>query len=168
MGTMLTTKLLQGIWDGTITVLPDGQKGPVAEALMRIVSVPTVSLASRMSLGGVRLLPESTELLPGASLGDVLVEELGIEVPYGAIVVLEDESAAPAGEVDDGRLRILIERALLDVVLPADSRRTAAGPAAADRLVFRDHGLNRRFFPGLVQDASPGGQGPGLEQRAAG
>jgi hypothetical protein len=168
MGTMLTTKLLQGIWDGTISVLPGGKQGPVADALTRIVSVPTVSLACRMSLGGVRLLPESTELLPGASLGDVLVEELGIEVPYGAIVVLEDASAAASGEVDAGRLRMLIERALLDVVLPADGRRAPAGPAAAERLVFRDHGLNTRFFPGLAQDASPGGQGPGLEQRAAG
>ncbi len=170
---MLKTKLLQGIWDGTISILPDGAKGPLAEALTRIVSVPTVSLASRGPLGGVRLLPESTELLAGVSLGDVLVEELGIEVPYGAIVVIEEAGADRAGGIDPARLRLLIERALLDVVLPAGGAE-AAPPEAdhpeglAERLAFRDQGLNRRFFPGLGPDAAQAGQDPSLAQRAAG
>lgn len=172
MGTMLKRKLIEGIWNGTIAALPAGQKGRIAHAIGQIVDVPTVCLTPADDIGGIRLLPESIELMPDVTLGDMLAEELGVDVPYGAIVVFEDGAAAVSEVADTLRLRGLIEQALLDIVLPSQAARAkAAGrltegeKAASAKLRFRDHGLNDRFF---ARTSSGVPAEPPIEQRAAG
>ncbi|TGD61878.1 hypothetical protein EYC08_17570 [Tabrizicola sp. WMC-M-20] len=36
------------------------------------------------------VLLDSTELMPGVAAGDVVAEELGIEVPYGSVIVIDN------------------------------------------------------------------------------
>ncbi len=164
---MLRNRLLEGIWSGSITARPASDPGPISRAVAEIVKIPTISLTGTTRLAGLRMLPESTELLPGLSLGDVLAEELGLDVPYGAIVIFEAENDVEP--IDTAQLRTLVEWALLEVLMPVRSGSGTPGASAREigsvaRALFQDESLNARFFP---PSHFPGPEAE-IEQRAAG
>ena len=116
-------ELLQLIWQNA--VMP--AQSPVADRFARLIGamVPTnvVHLVAAAPMSGPAVYTDETEVMPGVSLGDVLAEELGLDVPYGTIVVVESQAAHAAGRGADGcegelsqRLGAVVGRILLDIV----------------------------------------------------
>lgn len=141
--------VLEGIWNGSIVALPPGRKGRIAQMIAGIAPVATVCLTSSGPLEEFHVLPEAVELMPGASLGDVIAEELGIEVPYGALVVLEHVSDQAVEPIDIHQVECVLDRVLHDLLVASGGAREAAKKPAAVRPAtagFRDGGLNERFF----------------------
>lgn len=156
-----------------MSVLPDLETSRTAGLIRQILPIRLVCLVSSRPDAKPQLLPESVELMPGITLGDVLVEELGIEVPYGALVLVETQRSLSTGLEDDPYIGCEDSLALLDIVrtFGADDAVPEAGPARAmpvDRMGagFRDRVLNDRFFRGglgLLDE-----RGRRSNQRAAG
>ncbi len=149
---MVRKSLLESIWDGSITALPAGADCRIAREITRLVRVPVLSLGASRPMGDLRVWPEALELMPGVTLGDVLAEELGLDVPYGALVVVEATEGAAAGRMDLREIEALIDRAMQHFVVSpeAGAARSAAeageGQLFTPRGLFRDPGLNARFF----------------------
>jgi hypothetical protein len=103
---------------------------------------------------------ESAELLPGASLGDVLAEELGIDIPHDAVVLIEPVASAEAEEISGHALgqqlgHILVELASTGhspLIRPEAFAVTGAEPArVGSRPMVRDYvrivtDIDRRGF----------------------
>lgn len=139
--------LLEQIWSGAVTVWRDGEKGEIARGISALLPVETICLANAGPHRAPRVLPEATELLPGLSLGDVLAEELGLTVPFGAVVVFE-EVAEDAGQSQSGdEIWDEATRALQYVGRDGTRPKGAPVPPAG----FRDDGLNARFFGGQTR-----------------
>lgn len=86
---MRVHNLLSQIWDGSIELRNNDELSPLARALSSLLTVPTVSLTTQSLTTEPEAIVEWTELMPGASLGDILYEELGFNVPRGAIILVE-------------------------------------------------------------------------------
>ncbi len=136
--------LLEQIWSGAVTVWRDGEKGEIARGVSTLLAVETICLANAEPHRAPRVLPEATELLPGLSLGDVLAEELGVTVPFGAVVVFEEvaETSDPSQSGDE----IWDEATKVLQYVGRDGAN--AGAAKVPSAGFRDDGLNARFFGG--------------------
>ncbi|WP_146194463.1 MULTISPECIES: hypothetical protein [unclassified Thioclava] len=91
---MKSNNLLAQIWEGSVKQVSAGAGSQGSLVAAALLPAQTVVLRSTHKEASLLVLPESEELLPGISLGDVLVEELGIEVPYGSLVVIEPANAA--------------------------------------------------------------------------
>lgn len=139
--------LLEQIWSDAIEVRAPDEMSPLARLLEALLTVPTVALVCHG--GGTRpyAMMEGVDLLPGASLGDVLAEELGAYVPRDAVVLVEPVGFADAESVSGHELgqelgRILMELASVgaspliraDAICPTvpDSMRAALRPMARD------------------------------------
>lgn len=87
--------------------------------LAELLPVRVVCLTAICELGETRVLSDETELEPALSLGDVLAEELSLDIPYGTLVVIEpaggrgEEDAA--GTLSD-RLGEIVGEVLLGVI----------------------------------------------------
>ncbi len=116
---MRNGELLEMIWRGDIVSSDSDAARRMARVLGTLVPLPIICLSARTGVDRSLLLLEETELMPGLPLGDVLAEELGIDVPYGAMVVIGGADLA-AGRAADGDLShaagLLVGEALLDAV----------------------------------------------------
>ncbi|MGE4326594.1 MAG: hypothetical protein AB7E21_10860 [Pseudodonghicola sp.] len=144
---MREERLLEQIWGDAIEYRAPADMSPLAKLLSALLTVPTVALVSHAGVARAHALMESAELLPGASLGDVLVEELGIDIPHDAVVLIEPVASAEAEEVSGNALgqdlgHILIELASTGhsplirpeafAVAGAETGRAASRPIARD------------------------------------
>ncbi len=103
---MVRKDLLTSIWSGHIQVCVGEDRSPLAVLLDGVLSVPTVSLTLSDGLERPTAFADSTELLPGVQLGDVLAEELGFDIPVNSIILIEPAhlaGAATFSEADLGR-----------------------------------------------------------------
>jgi hypothetical protein len=115
------TAILEQIWGGQISVLDDKTYSPLAGLLKSLVDTPVIVLASSCSRYPVAL-SDSSELMPGVCLGDVLDEELGCYVPEGAVILVEpveftkkqDFSGRQLGEMLGNLLLGLLKKEALD------------------------------------------------------
>ncbi|WP_102223643.1 hypothetical protein [Acidimangrovimonas sediminis] len=151
--------LLEQIWNGSVSAWPTGEKGDIARGIAALLPVQTVCVDNAAPHGVPRVLPEATELLPGLTLGDVLAEELGIEVPFGALVVFETVVNAAVIGSSEHDIGCTSDEVLRHIVSGLDGRASLAPAAARSEakqrnLGFRDDGLNARFF-GAGRRASP-------------
>lgn len=111
--------LLELVWRGAITSSV-GQRAQRLERLLgELLPVRAICLTASVELGETRVMTDETELEPALSLGDVLAEELSLEVPYGTLVVIE--SARGRGKADDlgalsERLGEIVGEVLLGVI----------------------------------------------------
>lgn len=161
---MQKDRLLEQIWEGAITVRsPDGMS-PLARLLGALLTVPLVTLVGED--GGARplALMETDELLPGASLGDVLAEELGLDVPRDAVVLIEPVAFADARSFSGRALGEELGRILADIAACADL--PAAGPepvrvAGADALRPMRRVLTRDFAR-ILPEPERGGRQDGM------
>ncbi|MEI4472033.1 hypothetical protein [Frigidibacter sp. MR17.24] len=86
---MQSAALLEEIWTGNLR--PAGSDATAELAAMLDAFLPVRLLAlDHHCLARPLLLPDSAELLPDLPLGDVLVEEMGLEVPTGTLVLVAD------------------------------------------------------------------------------
>ncbi|TMV85816.1 hypothetical protein FGG78_20440 [Thioclava sp. BHET1] len=111
-----------------------------------LLPVRTITLRSAVAIGGICVLPESTELMPGLSLGDVLAEELDLSVPYGVLIVIEESADLVDGEIGDHQIDGLLERVMEELGAAGAPDLAAARLPVAPFAGFRDHRLNARFF----------------------
>ncbi len=97
-------ELLEMIWSGALELRGRDTMSPLARLLDALLVVPTVTLVSKAGSHRPVALAEGSELLPGAPLGDILAEELGIHVPHDAVVLVEPVEMADTSEVSAAEL----------------------------------------------------------------
>ena len=151
---MKVNALLEQIWGGAVSAWKSGEKGDIARGIAALLPVETICLSNAAPHLAPRILPESTELSPGLCLGDVLAEELGLTVPFGAVIVFEEVGNTPEVPVRDDEMLYEATEALRHV---AKGWRDTPSARAADQRqspVFRDDGLNARFFGAFQQAES--------------
>lgn len=110
---------LELIWRGDISPATGQGARRITRALAALLPLRIVTLVAASRLDRSLLIPAETELLPDLPLGDVLAEELGIDVPDGSLVVIGDAALLSGPLHDDDlsyELGILIAEALLGVV----------------------------------------------------
>lgn len=83
-------KLLELIWQGTVKPSKGARATRLAGLLTELLPVNTVCLTAACDLAETRVLTDETELEPALPIGDVLAEEMGLDVPYGTLVVIEN------------------------------------------------------------------------------
>jgi len=88
---MQNTKLLESIWKGDVFAAKSGKCQEVARLLGLILPLRTVPLSAKSGVSRSCIVSENIELLPEIHLGDVLAEELGADVPFGAMIVIFKE-----------------------------------------------------------------------------
>ncbi|MAY89027.1 MAG: hypothetical protein CML02_20175 [Pseudooceanicola sp.] len=86
---------LELIWTGAFKALPASETVRLRRVLGAMVPVRPVFLAASSGVDRIEVLPDELELMPALPLGDVIVEELGIDVPYGALLVACDTDTLP-------------------------------------------------------------------------
>lgn len=156
---MKRNALLEQIWSGAVTLFDAGTPGEIARGVMALLPVRTISLKNAGCHPLPRILNESEELLPGLTLGDVLSEELGIDVPYGALVVFEEVAEVSEGEGKTSA-DVILGHLVPGTAEPApaperDARDKARRSAAELAACFRDGGLNEQFFGPRARLKSP-------------
>lgn len=161
---MIGRDLLEMIWRGAVTPARGADCGRLARMFRALVPVQAVLLSAECGIDRVAVLKEEIELMPLLPLGDVIVEELSTDVPYGALVILR-EAPAQRLEASDADLSydlgLIVGETLLAVLrsgLFPMARETDAlycMAASFDRLVeasgFRHLGVvPERFREGLA------------------
>lgn len=92
--------LLELIWQGGLRPAEGPGAARMTRLLRALLPVRTICLTAAAGIDRTRVLTEDSELMPALPLGDVLAEELGLEVPYGVLVVIDDEGQLPSGADD--------------------------------------------------------------------
>lgn len=160
---MTEHNLLELIWSEAIELRQPDQRSPLARLLTELVTVPAITLVAHGGADRPFAMMEGTELLPGASLGDILTEELGIDVPRDAVVLIEPSAFADAEVFSGSELGQQLGDVLTDIASSVTGRMIRAEPlrdsrAAAETLgrrpLIRDFGrLTSEFDPSRRQDA---------------
>ncbi|GAA6209915.1 hypothetical protein NBRC116601_32080 [Cognatishimia sp. WU-CL00825] len=85
------------------------------------MDLPVITLTSKRDLSQPIAMMESAEVLPGISLGDVLAEELGLDVPYGALVLVQPQGFSDAKDYSGNRLGELLGNVILQMTKQGQS-----------------------------------------------
>ncbi|MGI3170958.1 hypothetical protein ACRARG_17535 [Pseudooceanicola sp. C21-150M6] len=150
---MKNDRVLEDIWTGRIRAARDGDTKTLSRQLRALVPVHHVLLSAEGRPEAVSVLMDDVELMPAVPLGDVLTEELGLDVPYGAFVVLRDCGSRGPVSYDAGLIMGEVMLNLLrDGAFPMEQETAAlyAMAVSCDRLVeasgFRHVGLEPGEF----------------------
>jgi len=140
--------LLEQIWGEAVEERAADAMSPLARLLGALLTVPMVTLVAHAEGDRPYAMMEGHELLPGASLGDILAEELGLDVPQDAVVLIEPVGFADASSYSGSALGEELGRILGDIATCAnapavghDAIRPVVGEAprsAARRALTRD------------------------------
>lgn len=107
--------LIAQIWGGDLSESGDLQGSPLAGLLGSLMDVPVITLASDAEMTRPIAVMEETDILDDASLGDVLSEELGIEVPYGALILVMPRDFAQSNDLSGQKLGEILGQIILDM-----------------------------------------------------
>jgi len=154
--------LLEQIWSEAIEARPPEAMSPLARLLGALLTVPVVTLVSHADGDRPHALMESDELLPGASLGDVLAEELGLDVPRDAVVLIEPVAFADAEAFSGAALGEELGRVLSDIASCAGApllRHAAAPSGLASTVRAAPRTMTRDFARILPETEAPTRQG---------
>lgn len=110
--------LLAQIWGGAIGHDPAVDPSGLAALLTSMISVPLVVLHSDADIDRPYAFMETSEVMDGVILGDVLAEELELEVPYGAMILVEPRGFFDGQALSGNTFGELLGLALLDVAHP--------------------------------------------------
>ena len=130
---MVGDNLLTHIWDGDVEVCDTADRSPLAMLLDGVLSVPTVSLVMSNGIDRPMAFADSTELLPGLQLGDVLEEELGFEVPANCVILLEPAQVATSDAVSASDLGRDLGHVLTSVAQGGQTAHNLDMPAVFER-----------------------------------
>lgn len=146
-------RVLEDIWAGRIRATRGSEAQALSRQLRALVPVHHILLAATAGIDRVTVMLDDAEMMPALPLGDVLAEELGVDVPYGALVVLRDVGSTNPVSYDAGTILGEILLTLLRTGLFPMERETHALFAMAssyDQLVeasgFRHTGLDVTEF----------------------
>jgi hypothetical protein len=150
---MTHDKLLDDIWLGNVQPARGAAAMKLSRQLRALVPVHHINLTARHHVDRVAVMLDDAEMLPALPLGDVLAEELSLDVPYGSLVVLREAGSSGDVSHDAGLLVGEILLMILRSGLFPMHRETDALYAVArsyDRLAeasgFRHVGLTAREF----------------------
>lgn len=88
---MQNTMLLESIWQGDIYASKCQRSREISRLLGKILPLDIIHFTAKSGITRSCIVSEHIELLPEIHLGDVLAEELDVDVPYGAMVVVYKE-----------------------------------------------------------------------------
>lgn len=113
---MALDTLLEQIWSGTLEERNAREGSAISHLLMSLLAAPVLPLVDKSAKAASEpfIGYGGFEILPGASLADVLLEEMGIEIDEKTIVLVEpkEQSGETRSSTDElGRMvgKILIE-----------------------------------------------------------
>lgn len=89
----MKTNLLESIWRNDVSLSTGRSARRVRQMLKAFTPLRVIVLESIRPLAHAGFYSDNAEVMPGLPLGDVLAEELGIEVPYGSLIVVLDHAA---------------------------------------------------------------------------
>ncbi len=156
---MKECELLELIWGGAVASRGTNSMSPLARVLGALLVVPTIALVSSGDHHHPVAMVEGNELLPGATLGDILSEELGIHVPSGAIILIEPVVMADATEVSGADLGRDLGKILMSMAsMPIESVvRHLGAPAVGDVLGrYPSQGARQSLAPDRRQRSARG------------
>gem|GEM_PF-4270135 len=107
--------LIAQIWGGDLSEGESLQGSPLAGLLESLMDVQVITLASDAEMKRPIAVMEETEILDGASLGDVLSEEMGIEVPYGALILVMPKDFSRSQDMSGQKLGEILGHIILDM-----------------------------------------------------
>ena len=144
---MQSDLVLEQIWSGVIEARSAENMSPLARLLGALLTVPMVTLVAHAKVARPFAMMETDELLPGAPLGDVLAEELGLDVPRDALVLIEPVGFADALSFSGRALGEELGRILNEIATGGGAQSGARGafstaggerPGPAMRALTRD------------------------------
>lgn len=112
-------RLLKLIWQGEIQPASGLGTGRFQRGLSALLPLRAVYLSAASGVDRRCIRTDDVELLPELPLGDVLAEELAIDVPAGSLVVISDGALATNPALDEELsydLGVLVAEALLGVI----------------------------------------------------
>jgi hypothetical protein len=112
-------RLLELIWQGEIQPASGPRASRLQRGLGALLPLRAISLSASSGVDRRCILTDATELMPDLPLGDVLAEELSIDVPVGSLVVISDAVLLDHPVMDDELsydLGVLVAEALLGVI----------------------------------------------------
>lgn len=116
---MRNSRILELIWQGDIQLAKGTRVRKKKRVLSALLPLRIVFLAAKRGVDRSCILLVETELLPEITLGDVLAEELSIDVPAGTLVVISDAEML-AEEILDEELSydmgVLVAETLMEAV----------------------------------------------------
>lgn len=140
---MALDNLLEQIWSDTLEERNARDGSPISHLLTSLLAAPVLLLVDKsgtavsepfIGYGGF-------EILPGASLADVLLEEMGIEIDETTVVLVEpkEQSGETRSSTDElGRVvgKILVELSKMgsDTNVPSEPPRTLISATSAGGL----------------------------------
>lgn len=141
-GILVVVDILEHVWSGTIERRDVAELSPLAQILSSLLAAPTLCLITQAGKKGLKPFASygGCEVMPGASLADVLDEELGIEISDETIVLVEPRAMSDADYYSGKELGQVLGSLLVDLsgleqgqlTALADRTATQAAPAGQD------------------------------------
>lgn len=104
------------VWLGAIQPAEGAAARRTDRLLKSLLPVKFRSLTALTGIDGACVLPDETELLPALPLGDVLAEELDLDLPYGTLIVIHETESNDHPDEMSYHLGGVIGEALLGVL----------------------------------------------------
>lgn len=98
---MRNSRILELIWQGDLQLAKGSGVRQKRRVLSALLPLRVVFLTASRGVDRSFILSVDTEVLPEITLGDVLAEELSIDIPSGTLVVISDEETLSDGMLDD-------------------------------------------------------------------
>lgn len=121
--------LIAQIWGGDLSESDAQLDTPLAGLLGSIMGVPVVTMTSVAKMLRPIAVMEDTEVMEGVTLGDALSEELDMDVPYGALILIQPEGFARNQDLTSKKLGEVLGQIILDMtqgVYSVDAKATVA------------------------------------------
>ncbi|MWD28458.1 hypothetical protein E0K89_013315 [Aquicoccus sp. SCR17] len=82
--------MLELVWEGAVQPAEGRGAARLRRLLKAMLPVRIVCLSAATGIDRVTVLPDELEVMPALPLGDVIAEELPVEVPYGSLLLICD------------------------------------------------------------------------------
>ncbi|MDC0739453.1 hypothetical protein N6L24_14285 [Cognatishimia sp. SS12] len=125
-------ELAAQIWGGAISEEETKIVSPLCGVLGSLMNAPVIPLALQSDGALPHAFLEATEVLPGVSLGDMLAEELALDIPYGAVILLQPRGFACVQDYSGAKLGEILGQVVLN--MSQESRLADADAAEFEHL----------------------------------
>lgn len=153
MGTN-TLNIIEHIWSDTLVLREGGDRPPLADILSSLIAAPMICFTIKTGCPASRAFVSyaGDEVLPGASLADVLFEEFGIEVSDQTVVLVEPPRKTNTPRISSDDLGQALGQILVELAgLNQDENRMIKQAAQSYPLQQSNQPTNRRAMVSLVQ-----------------
>ncbi|MGB7317135.1 MAG: hypothetical protein WBC85_04135 [Planktotalea sp.] len=150
----MSVDIMEHIWSDTMELRQGSELSPLARLLTSLLAAPTICFTTKA--GGDAATPLATcagdEVLPGASLADVLYQEFGIEMSDETIVFIEPCKMSNADYFSGKELGHALGNILVELA-GVDHRDDPTHSAMEKAIVTQpaQHATKRRMQAELVQ-----------------